>query len=78
MSIANELALAKIESNPNRRKLDAWIESLSPEEQGPFNEAMLDPEYSHEALYRVVKAMGGKVSASSVRRYRTDVLGVKL
>lgn len=69
------LVQAKDESI-HRRKLDSVLKGLDSANRAALEEAMGDPEYTSEALSRALRGSGVKISSSSVRRYRRDVLGV--
>lgn len=69
-------ALAVAQKTGARHKLDNVLAECDPETREALDEALHDLVITHVALSRALKRAGHTVSATSVRRYRTDVLGV--
>ena len=60
---------------PSGRKMDQILAKVTEDERVALEEALGSPEWSSAALARTLTALVQKVSASTVERYRKDVLG---
>lgn len=60
---------------PTGRKMDQIMAKVSNDERTALEDALGSPEWSSAALARTLTALVQPVSASSVERYRRDVLG---
>jgi hypothetical protein len=67
-------------SNPpkiNPRKLDHILTQVTEEEKDALETALSEPDvWSADALSKTLTELNYKVSASSVKRYRREVLGL--
>lgn len=61
---------------PTGRKLDQILAEVSEEERAALEEALGSREWTSAALARTLSTTVRKVSASTVERYRKDVLGL--
>ena len=60
-----------------RHKIDNVLAGLPEATRHALKEALADRLMTHVAISRALKAAGFDVSPTSVRRYRSDVLGWK-
>lgn len=61
----------------NPRKLDHVLAKVTPEEKDALETALAEPTvWSAEALAKTLTELNYSVSASSVKRYRREVLGL--
>lgn len=61
----------------NPRKLDHILTQVTEEERTALEAALAEPEtWSADALAKTLTGLNYKVSSSSVKRYRREVLGL--
>jgi hypothetical protein len=76
VGLIDELKTAKAKTGGVPRKIDKALEKLTEPEREALQEALGSPEWSAAGISRALGAAGHPVSVSSVKRYRTDVVGV--
>ena len=76
VTLIDELAKAKTNGVKSRHKVLRVLDKLNPEEVAALESALGDPVFSSEAISRALGTSGHPVGATSVRRYRREVLGV--
>ena len=74
MDLKDSVAVAQ--KTGARHKLDNVLAECDPETREVLDDALHDLVITHVAVSRALKRSGYDVSPTSVRRYRTDVLGV--
>lgn len=75
MSLSAELEALR---NANATKIDGFLNRLSPEDRKLVEDALESPEWSSEGLARFFTKRGTRMSSTTVRRYRRNVLGMSL
>ena len=76
MALIDELAKAKTNGMKSRHKVLRVLDVLNPEEATALESALGDPVFSSEAISRALGTSGHSIGATSVRRYRREVLGL--
>lgn len=76
VALIDELAKAKTNGMKSRHKVLRVLDKLEPAEAGALESALGDPVFSSEAISRALGTSGHSIGATSVRRYRREVLGL--
>lgn len=76
MTLIDELAKARTQGSNGRHKLSRVLSKLEAPEASALQTALEDPLLSSEAIVRALGTSGHPIGASSVRRYRREVLGL--
>ena len=76
VTLIDELAKVRSRGATSRHKIARVLEKLDPTEAEALETALGDPVFSSEALSRALGTSGHPIGATSIRRYRREVLGV--
>lgn len=76
MGLKFELEQAKAKTGGVPRKLDVLLGKLPLDEQKALKEALGSREWSARGISRALGTAGHPVSATAIKSYRADVLGV--